>query len=312
MQNLGRFLIALLSLLALPSVASAQDGAAVRSVAIERWVEEWDPATQRWLRVDTASGRGGVTAAQPAFGVTDKVITEFTYIDRNTPPATVYPVTMRPVETAIAQYGPFQVLDSNRAAIVGATGRSSPRHFDTMLRDFPELELLEFIEAPGTSDDLANLAVGRKIRAAGLTTHVPDGGSVRSGAVELFLAGSKRTMDNGAEFAVHSWLDNYGREPKDFAPDAPENRLYLDYYREMGMGAEHAREFYAMTNSVPHRSAKWLGAAEMRVWLRPKQPQLARKRAIDQHATAPHIAIWADNAVSQIRLARLDSSPAFP
>lgn len=55
-----------------------------------------------------------------------------------------------------------------------------------------------------------------------------------------------------------------------FAPDAPANRLYLDYYEEMGMSKARAQAFYAMTNSVPHHSAKWLRADEMRPWIRPE------------------------------------------
>jgi hypothetical protein len=126
------------------------------------------------------------------------------------------------------------------------------------------------VEAPGTSNDIANLALGRRIRAAGIETHVPRGGSVRSGAVELFLAGTRRTIADGAQFAVHAWLDNYGREPGDFAADDPANRLYLDYYAEMGMSEARARDFYAMTNSVPHRSARWLSPEEMRGWIAPE------------------------------------------
>ena len=86
------------------------------------------------------------------------------------------------------------------------------------------------VEAPGTDNDIANLAVGRRIRAAGLATYVPRGGSVRSGAVELFLAGVERQIDDGAEFAVHSWLDNHGREANDFAADDPAHRLWSKVY----------------------------------------------------------------------------------
>ena len=62
-----------------------------------------------------------------------------------------------------------------------------------MIRDFPALTMLEMVEAPGTSNDLANLQVARRIRASGIAIHVPSHGSVRSGAVELFLAGAQRT-----------------------------------------------------------------------------------------------------------------------
>ena len=169
--------------------------------------------------------------------------------------------------SAIAAYGPFRVLDANRAALVGVTGPATPLQFQAMLRDFPELKRLELLECPGTDDDRANLATGRLIRAAGLETHVPADGSVRSGAVELFLAGATRSIEDGAEFAVHSWLDDRGMQADDYAADSPEHAYYLRYYREMGMDAEKARAFYDMTNSVPHETALWLTAQDMRGWL---------------------------------------------
>ena len=171
------------------------------------------------------------------------------------------------VPQGIARFGPFRVLDANRAAIVAETDSGSPAQFAAMLRAYPQIATLELIECPGTEDDRANLRLGRMIRARGMATHVPRGGSVRSGGVELFLAGARHTADHGAEFAVHSWADEDGRQPKDYAPNAPENRAYLDYYREMGMNADQASAFYAMTNSVPFEQAKWLTAADMGQWV---------------------------------------------
>lgn len=168
----------------------------------------------------------------------------------------------------IAAFGPFRVLDSERAALVDVTDRRSPAAFETMLRAYPDIALLEMLECPGTEDDLANLRLGRMIRASGIATYVPAGGSVRSGGVELFLAGARRYADPGAEFAVHAWMDEDGREADDYAASAPENRKYMDYYRQMGMNEPEARAFYAMTNSVPHADALWLDGAEMAEWVR--------------------------------------------
>ena len=168
----------------------------------------------------------------------------------------------------IAAFGPFRVLDSGRAALVGPTDERSPGAFVAMLAAWPGIATLELVECPGTEDDRANLRLGRLIRARGLSTHVPAGGSVRSGAVELFLAGLHHKAEPGAEFAVHAWADEDGREATDYPATAPENRAYLDYYREMGMSLGEANAFYAMTNSVPNASARWLTAAQMGQWLR--------------------------------------------
>ncbi len=150
----------------------------------------------------------------------------------------------------IARFGAFTVVDAGRASLVAETDTGSPADFQRMLRAFPGIHELEMADCPGTVDDTANLALGRMIRAQGLATKVPPGGSVRSGAVELFLAGSARHAAPDAEFAVHSWKDDNGNEPQDFAAVDPVNAAYLGYYREMGLSAKQAAAFYALTNSV--------------------------------------------------------------
>lgn len=163
----------------------------------------------------------------------------------------------------IATFGPFEVLEADRAALVAETDSYSPADFQRMLRAFPGIRMLEMPDCPGTLDDSANLRLGRMIRAHGIATHVPDHGSVRSGAVELFIAGASRSAAPDAAFVVHSWLDEDGREPDDFAPGDPVNRAYLDYYREMGLDADKAAAFYALTNSVPHEDVLMLGTQDL-------------------------------------------------
>jgi hypothetical protein len=178
------------------------------------------------------------------------------------------PAAPAPIPQGIARFGPFRVIDGTRAALVDVTDERSPAQFEAMLRAHPGITMLDMIECPGTEDDRANLRLGRMIRARGIATHVPAGGSVRSGGVELFLAGARRIADPGSEFAVHSWADEDGREAKDYPADAPENRAYVDYYKAMGMPDGEARAFYAMTNSVPHADAKWLTAQDMGRWVK--------------------------------------------
>lgn len=172
-----------------------------------------------------------------------------------------------PIPAGIASYGPFRVLDEGHAAMVDVSDSATPAQFAAMLRDHPGIATIEMVDCPGTEDDLANLRLGRMIRARGMATYVPTGGSVRSGAVELFLAGAHRYADPGAEFAVHSWQDNTGLEAADYSANAPENRRYLQYYREMGMSPIEAEAFYAMTNSVPFESARWFGTGTMALWV---------------------------------------------
>jgi len=164
-------------------------------------------------------------------------------------------------------FGPFTVLDPGRAALMGTTDAASPGAFRDMLEAHPAIASLVFLECPGTYDDRANLELGRLIRAAGLAAVVPAQGSVRSGAVELVLAGTRLEIEDDAEFAVHAWADQEGYQAHDYAPDSIEHRKYLAYYREMGMSDALAAAFYAMTNSSGFDDPLWLDGAAMRDWV---------------------------------------------
>ncbi len=166
-------------------------------------------------------------------------------------------------KAARVEYGPFRVLGEGRVALIGMIDGRSPAQFAQLLRDHPQIGMLEMVEAPGTVDDNANFRLARMLRDKAIATYVPAHGSVRSGAVELFLAGARRIAHPDAEFAVHSWIDIYGREARDFAAEDPVNRAYIEFYVEMGLDERAAQRFYAMTNSVPHNDALWLDTGDL-------------------------------------------------
>lgn len=164
---------------------------------------------------------------------------------------------------AQARFGPFAVVDGTTARMSGDVDGTTPRQFAAMLAAFPGVKRLEMIDCPGSLDEEANLILARAIRRAGLETVVPSGGSVRSGAVELWLAGSTRRAAPDAEFGVHSWADEYGREAKDYPASDPVHAEYIGLYREMGMDDAHARAFYALTNATPFDQVRYLTRDDM-------------------------------------------------
>jgi hypothetical protein len=168
---------------------------------------------------------------------------------------------------ALASFGPFNVVGNARAELVGSIETGTPAQFKQMLAAYPAIDQIDMIDCPGTNDDAANFKIARMIRKAGIATYIPDGGSVRSGGVELFLAGVRRVAEPGAEFAVHSWQDEDGLEADDVPANDPINLEYINYYREIGMDDKMARAFYAMTNSVPHDSALYLKARDIAAYL---------------------------------------------
>ncbi|MEQ1551765.1 hypothetical protein [Sphingorhabdus sp.] len=173
-----------------------------------------------------------------------------------------------PSRTPIASFGPFHMVAPDRAELIGSVESETPAQFAALLRAFPALKQIDMVDCPGTGDDGANLALARMVRRHGVMTYVPEGGSVRSGGVELFLAGARRRAAPTAEFAVHSWRDEDGYEASDFAADDPVHQEYIAFYREMGLSEGEARNFYAMTNSAPHDDALYLNSRDLARYVR--------------------------------------------
>ena len=161
-------------------------------------------------------------------------------------------------------YGPFRLVSEQVAEMSGAVNSATPRQFRAMLRSHPGIRTLNLVDVPGTVDDDANLALARMVRAREIDTYVPANGSVRSGGVELFAAGKTRIAEPGAEFVVHSWRDGKGYEANDFPMSDPVHQGYIHYYEDMGLNADDARAFYALTNSVPNAGQRVVTLEELR------------------------------------------------
>lgn len=165
--------------------------------------------------------------------------------------------------TALATFGPFAVIAPDVAEMRGATDAASPAQFQQMIAAYPALKTLRMIDVAGTENDDANFEVARLIRKTGIGTIVPANGSVRSGGVELFLAGVTRRAEPGAEFGVHSWQGENGVDARDSSASDPAHAAYLRYYQEVGLPAQTAREFYAFTNRVAFADVHYMTRDEL-------------------------------------------------
>lgn len=218
---------------------------------VSTWVEEWDPEAGRWVRVES-SKRADKDARSDDDGLRAHHPPDKANSARRPPPRieTADPSLQANRKAAnraqLARYGPFVVKGSRVSVLDGTTDHRTPAQFDAMLRDFPRLDVLRMVDAPGTVNDIANLELGRRIRQEGLKTVVPPGGSVRSGAVDLFIAGEPRTIAPNARFAVHSWEDLSGREavghPAGFARPRALPRLLRGHGHERGARAGFLRD----------------------------------------------------------------------
>ncbi|RKQ69183.1 hypothetical protein DES40_1982 [Litorimonas taeanensis] len=97
----------------------------------------------------------------------------------------------------------FKVRD-NIAYGYGGTNSRSYGVVKKLVQDHPQVDTIVLKHMPGTQDAVTNLKIARNIRKAGLKTHLESRSFIASGAVDLFLAGTERTMECGAMIGVHT------------------------------------------------------------------------------------------------------------
>lgn len=131
----------------------------------------------------------------------------------------------------------------------GSTNGSSVSQVGRFLDDNPGVETLVFKWMQGTSDADRNLLIARKIRKRNLHTHLDKNSFIASGALDLFLAGTQRTMECGARVGVHSWSAGPNYHPAKIGHD-PRQKLQEKYLRDMGIDPA----FYVFTReaALPH------------------------------------------------------------
>lgn len=123
----------------------------------------------------------------------------------------------------------------------------------------PQVTTLVFTAMPGSIDDEVTFEMGRWLKAKGLNTHLTSESVIASGAVDLFLSGTERTMEAGAKIGVHSWSDG-SKEAADYPRDSKEHALNRDYIVDMGV----PEDFYWFTiYEAPADEIHWMSQGEI-------------------------------------------------
>ena len=166
----------------------------------------------------------------------------------------------------VGSIAPFSIENDSTISLNGVISSNTLNAFNEVLRQNPDTKWLIFKEAPGSEDDETNVRVGRKLRETGLNTHVEAGGFIASGAVDLFLAGTKRTLGVSTQVGVHSWSDGRN-DATDFPMDSEEHQLFIQYYVDIGIRQQLAEDFYFFTiNAAPADDIHWMTADEIALY----------------------------------------------
>jgi hypothetical protein len=108
----------------------------------------------------------------------------------------------------------------------------TPASFERLLAENPQVSRITLLIMQGSLDDQAVVRMGYLLRSRGLATHLTARSEIYSGAVDLFLAGNRRSMARGAVIGVHSWADGFG-EGSSYPRTAREHEGNVAYIRDM-------------------------------------------------------------------------------
>jgi len=171
-------------------------------------------------------------------------------------------------EERVIQELPYEAatfeVEGETASMYGVIDHTTPAVVQLLIDEHPEVTNIVMIDVPGSDDDPANLAAARLVRERGFTTVVPSNGVIASGGVDFFIAGAERIVEPCAKLGVHSWDEDgpdggiiYGNQ---VARDDPSHRMFLDYYREMGV----PEDFYWFTlDAAPPERIHWMSDEEI-------------------------------------------------
>lgn len=163
------------------------------------------------------------------------------------------------------KYGIFKVINDTTVEMNGVIKGSTPRNFNRLLKNYPNIKVINMLDCPGSMNDEANLRVSRTMHDKGISFHLFSTSVIASGAVDMYVGGLKRTRDAGSKIGVHSW----GGKPSEptaaeYPTDHKVHQLYIDYYVSVGFTQQESEDFYFFTiNAAAADDIYWMTDAEI-------------------------------------------------
>lgn len=156
-------------------------------------------------------------------------------------------------------------VKGDQAVLMGTLGTISYVQIKDLIEKNPAVKTLVLKNVPGSLNDAINVHTGRLVREAGLTTMVPADGEIASGGVDLFLAGSKRIVEEGGRLGVHSWCCSEGKPANELPQDHPAHIALIKYSTKMLR--DYGKGFYFFTlTAAPFEGIHWMSREEMVKW----------------------------------------------
>lgn len=153
-------------------------------------------------------------------------------------------------------------VEGTTAHMSGVISNDTIRQVKKLIKDYPEVTLIQMVSVDGSIDDEANLVASRLVRDAGLNIHVAKDGHIASGGTDFFCAGVQRTAEEGAQIGVHSWAGDGVNNAALLPKDDTEHQKYIDYYKEMAMPDPEGFYFFTI-NAAQADGMHYMSRAEL-------------------------------------------------
>ena len=141
------------------------------------------------------------------------------------------------------RFGPFYILNDTTIVVNGDMGSRVDNQLERLLDKYPNISYVVMEECPGSRDDEELFKAALMIHNRDVHIHLPSHAKIESGAVDFFLSGTKRTMDEGAKIGVHAWSDG-NSSATEYPVGHEEHQIYIDYYLSVGYSEQDAESLY--------------------------------------------------------------------
>ena len=142
-------------------------------------------------------------------------------------------------------------------------GSRIDNQFDRLITKYPNIKLMIMEECPGSRNDEQIFKAALQLHGLSINTHLPINGKIQSGAVDLFLSGNKRTLEQGAKIGVHAWSDG-SSSATDYPTNHSEHEVYINFYKAIGRSQQEAEDLYFfIINAAAPEDIHWMSDQEI-------------------------------------------------
>lgn len=124
-------------------------------------------------------------------------------------------------------------IRGDEAYLSGSLGTITYQQIKDLVKQHPDVKTIVLTHITGSVNDAVNMHTGELIRDNGIATKVLSYSDIASGGVDLFCAGNKRIVNNGAKIGVHSWCCFNGITADKLPKNHPAHKEQLAYFKKM-------------------------------------------------------------------------------